>query len=104
MITVTERAAKQIQLAAKNGGMEGMALRIAATRKPDGAIDYAMGFDEIRDTDVRIPAHEIDLVVDPEYTDLLDGCVLDYVELEPRGAQFIFMNPNDPHHIPPKKE
>ena len=103
MITLTERAAKQIRIAAKDGGMEGMALRIAASRKPDGAIDYAMGFDDIRDSDIRIPVHDVDVVVDPQYTDLLDGCVLDYVELEPGSSQFIFMNPNDPHYIPPKK-
>ncbi len=103
MITVTERAGKQIHVAAQGGGMEGMALRIAATRKPDGSIDYAMGFDHIRDSDIRIPAYEVDVVVDPEYTDLLDGCVLDYVELEAGSFQFIFMNPNDPHYVPPKK-
>jgi iron-sulfur cluster assembly protein len=97
MITVTERAAKQIRA-------EGMALRIAASRKPDGSIDYAMGFDDVHDTDIRIPAQDIDVVVDPENTDLLDGCVLDYVELEPGSFQFIFMNSNDPHYVPPKKD
>ena len=32
---------------------------------------------------------------------LLNGVVLDYVEMSPGEFQFIFMNPNDPHYVPP---
>ena len=46
MITITPAAAQQIKVAAKEGRMEGMALRIAAQRSADGAIQYALGFDD----------------------------------------------------------
>jgi iron-sulfur cluster assembly protein len=104
MITVTEAAAKQIHDAAKQQDMGGMALRIAATRKPDGSIDYAMGFDELKDVDIRIPVQDVDVVIAPAYKDLLEGMTLDYVEMEPGDFRFIFMNPNDPHFEPPKKK
>ena len=38
MITVTEKAAKQIKLSAKQGKAEGMPLRIAATKNEDESI------------------------------------------------------------------
>lgn len=104
MLTITEHAAKQIRAAAKQGRMEGMALRVAAKRKPDGAIEYAMGFDDIDGKDTRISAYGVDIVVAATSTELLKDTVLDYVELEPGDFQFIFMNPNDAHFVPPKLE
>ncbi|GMQ90316.1 MAG: hypothetical protein BMS9Abin10_0682 [Gammaproteobacteria bacterium] len=104
MITVTENAAAQIRGAARQGGMEGMALRIAAKRKPDGSIDYAMGFDDITDHDTRISAHGVDIVVTQTSAALLENTVLDYVELKPDGFEFIFMNPNDPGYVAPGNE
>ena len=41
MITITEEAAKQIKLSAKQGKAEGMPLRIAATRNEDDSITMA---------------------------------------------------------------
>jgi iron-sulfur cluster assembly protein len=104
MLTITEHAAKQICVAAKQGGIQDMALRIAAKRKPDGGIEYAMGFDDVDGKDTRISAHGVDVVVAATSTELLRGAVLDYVELEPGDFQFIFMNPNDAHYVPPKEE
>lgn len=103
MITVTEKAAQQILIAAKQGGMEGMALRIAAKRKSDGSIDYAMGFDDIGERDTRLAAHGVDIVVAQTSTALLKDTVLDYVEVGPDTFEFIFMNPNDPHYVPPRR-
>lgn len=101
-ITVTEAAAKQIREAAKQGDAQGMVLRIAAKRKQDGSIDYAMGFDDAKQEDDRIELPDIDIVVAPTSTELLDGMTLDFVELEPGTTEFVFLNPNDPHYIPPK--
>lgn len=100
MMTITEQAAKQIRAAA--GQSEGMALRVAARRNPDGSIAYAMGYDAVDDKDTRINAHGVEVVVGPASTELLAEAVLDYVELQPGDFQFIFMNPNDPHYVPPK--
>jgi iron-sulfur cluster assembly protein len=102
MMIVTEQAAEQIRAAAAQGEAQGMALRVAARRNPDGSIAYAMGFDAVVDNDTRISAHGVELVVGPTSTELLAEAVLDYVELEPGDFQFIFMNPNDPHYVPPK--
>nr|NIO43378.1 iron-sulfur cluster assembly accessory protein [Burkholderiales bacterium] len=62
MISITEQAAVQIRAAAKQAGTDGMALRIAAKRKSDGSIDYAMGFDNVAEKDTRVSVHGIDVV------------------------------------------
>lgn len=104
MITITPAAAAQIRSAAKQGRMEGMALRIAAQRNADGQIQYAMGFDDsTRSDDTRFSSEGVDLVVASTSTMLLEGTTLDYVELEPGRNEFIFMNPNDPNYRPPQE-
>jgi iron-sulfur cluster assembly protein len=94
-ITVTPGAAQQIRVAAKASDSESLALRIAARRDVDGAIDYRMGFDNARKGDLALDSAGIELVVAEEDADLLDGMTLDYVELEPGDFRFIFINPND---------
>jgi iron-sulfur cluster assembly protein len=102
-ITVTPGAARQIRVAAKGSGSESLALRIAARRDADGAIDYRMGFDNARKGDLALDFAGIELVVAEDDADLLDGMTLDYVELEPGDFRFIFINPNDagPAPAPP---
>jgi iron-sulfur cluster assembly protein len=102
MITVTPPAAEQIRTSAKQGRMEGMPLRIAAQRQADGSIHYGMGFDDAqREGDAQITSEGIDLVIAPTSAHLLQGTVIDYVELEPGKFDFIFMNPNDPNYTAP---
>lgn len=104
MITITPAAAAQIRTAARQGRMEGMALRIAAQRGTDGSIQYAMGFDDAtRSDDTRYSSESVELVVAATSTLLLDGTTLDYVELEAGHSEFIFMNPNDPNYRPPQE-
>ena len=95
MITVTPSAAQQIRIAATQSDCDEMGLRIAARRRADGSLDYAMGFDEARDDDVVVTSEGIALVVSPRERDLLDGLTLDYVEYEAGDFRFIFVNPND---------
>ena len=102
MMTITEQAAQQIRVAARDSDSQGLALRVAARRNPDGSIAYAMGFDAVDQKDTHINAHGVEVVVAPTSTELLAEAVLDYVELEPGNFQFIFMNPSDPHYVPPK--
>jgi iron-sulfur cluster assembly protein len=105
MITVTPAAAKQIKESAKQTDMQNTALRIAARRKPDGAIEYGMGFDDTgRDEDLTFKSEGVSLVMDPICVELLKDTVLDYVEIEPGQFRFIFMNPNDPHYRPPDSD
>ena len=100
-IKITESAAQQIAVAAEQGEMEGLALRIAAKRRSDGSIDYVMGFDAPQETDSRVEAFGVAVVVAPTSTELVDGMTLDFVELEPGRSDFIFLNPNAPHFVPP---
>lgn len=102
MMMITEQAAQQIRVAAGHSDAQGLVLRVAARRDPDGSIAYAMGFDTADEKDTRITAYDIEVVVGPTSAELLAEAVLDYVELEPGDFQFIFMNPNDPHYVPPK--
>ena len=101
MITITPSAAEQIRVSAKQGQMDGLAMRIAATRNPDGTIHYGMGFDDDQlDGDVHINSEGIEVVVSESSMKLVQGMTLDFVELEPGAYQFIFMNPNDPNFKP----
>ncbi|QIK37033.1 iron-sulfur cluster assembly accessory protein [Caldichromatium japonicum] len=104
MFKLTPAAAEQVLKAAKQGGTEGMCLRLAAGRKPDGSIDYRMGFDDPTEDDIRIQCEGIEIVMAPEHLPLLDAATLDYVELEPGQFHFIFLNPKDPTYRPPTED
>lgn len=104
MFTVTKAAASQIRNSAHSGDAEELALRIAATRKPGGAIEYQIGFDEVGLEDVLLNSRGVDVVFAKTDKELLNGTVLDYVEIEPGEFRFIFMNPNDPQYRPPVED
>jgi len=95
MITVTTDAARQIRIAASQSGADELGLRIAVRRDEQGALHYAMGFDEARGDDIVVPSAGVALVVSPGHRELLEGMTLDYVELEAGDFRFIFINPND---------
>jgi iron-sulfur cluster assembly protein len=101
MFKLTTAAAMQVLVAAKQGGTEGLSLRLAAQRKPDGSIDYRMGFDDVTDDDIRMNCSGVDVVMAPEQVPLLDQATMDYVEMEPGQFRFIFLNPKDPSYQPP---
>ena len=101
MFRLTRAAADQVLQAARQGGTEGLSLRLAAHRQPDGAIDYRMGFDEATEEDIRMSCEGIDVVMTPEQVPLLDLATMDYVEMEPGQYRFIFLNPKDANFTPP---
>ncbi len=105
MLKVTERAVAQILKAAELGNMKGLALRLAPRRNADGSIEYnKMGFDEIKEGDVQIHCEGVDVVFEPVYQDLLEDAVMDFFEIEKGNFSYVFLNPNDPHYVPPKKD
>ena len=104
MFKVTPQAAEQVKVAAEQGGTAGMALRLAAQKRPDGSIDYRMGFDEATEDDIRFNSEGVQIVIAPEFVPLLDAATLDFVELEPGDSQFIFLNPNDANYAPPSED
>ncbi len=96
MITVTPDAAEKILESAKLGDSEGIPLRIAVTRLEDGSFHYAMGFDNVsHEDDKTFQSEGINVVVGTPSVDLLNGTVIDYVDLEGE-KEIIFINPNDP--------
>lgn len=105
IINITQNAQTQIEVTAKDSGAEGLPLRIATIRTPDGGLDYKMGFDDdgIKDDDSQDNAGKVVVVVSPEDQSLLEGTTLDYVEIEQGQYHFIFDNPNDPGHAKKKK-
>ena len=104
MITITPAAAGQIRASAEQGDLQGLSMRIAAKRNPDGSIHYGMGFDDNElEGDIHVTSEGIDVVISETSKILLDGTTLDYVEIEPDSYQFIFMNPNDVNYVPPEE-
>lgn len=103
MIKLTKAAAEQIMIAAKEGNMEGMALRLAAKNDDSNAFEYGMGFDETSDDDIEIKDQGVTVIFSPANLDLLKDMTIDYVEVEENKPQFIFMNPNDPNYVAPEK-
>ena len=95
MLKVTAEAAKQIRRAATQSGADNMALRVAATRDPQGSIEYGMGFDVERANDLQIISEGVTLLISHHSKEALTGTVLDFVELNPGDFRFIFVNPND---------
>lgn len=98
MFKMTTAAAEQVVKAAKQGGTEGMSLRLAAARSQDGAFDYRMGFDAASEDDICFKSAGIDVVIAPEYVPLLDETVMDFVQLDDGQHQFVFINPKDPNY------
>ncbi len=101
MISVTQAAAQQIREAARQGKVEGMALRVAASRREDGSLQYILGFDDTgAHDDPSFESHGVKLVVAAESQPLLEGTTIDYVKLDSGEMGFVFLNPNDPHYRP----
>lgn len=103
MFTISLSAANKIREAAEQGGMDGLALRLAAQALPDGTIDYRMGFDEKKEDDISIRDSGVEIIMEPEYVPLLNEATLDYVEMAPGTMEFIFINPIDANYTPPSE-
>jgi iron-sulfur cluster assembly protein len=103
MFKVTTAAAEQVRIAAKQGGTEGLSLRLAAHQRPDGSIDYRMGFDNATDEDICTSCEGIDIIMAPEHVPLLAEATMDFVEMEPGQHHFIFLNPKDANYNPPEE-
>lgn len=96
MFTLTTAAAKQIQQAANDSGAHEMALRIAAKKDADGALQYGMGFDDPQEEDMKLDLEGVAVVIAGESQELLFDTVLDFVELHPGEFNFIFMESDHP--------
>jgi len=96
MISMTPAAAEQIRESARQGKLEGMPLRIAVTRLEDGSFHYGLGFDDnSHEGDRTFQSEGIEIVVAPQSMEMLNGTVIDYVDLEGK-MEIVFINPSDP--------
>ena len=102
MITITPRAAEQVLKSAGQADVKDVHLRLAARLDDKGTIEYGMGFDDRADGDQVAMSQGISVLVSPGSVELLTGATLDFVEINPGESRFIFINPNDPSHKPPK--
>jgi iron-sulfur cluster assembly protein len=102
VFSVTPTASQEILAAASRSDAAGMALRVAARQVADGSIEYGMGFDEPREGDLPLQLHGVDVLIAPPSQPMLDGVVLDFVEIEPGNFNFIFV-PEDAAAEPPAK-
>ena len=105
MINLSNAALGQIKASAEQQSLQDTPLRIAIKEQDDGSFHYAMGFDGQRlpgDSFVNIEG--VSLAVSEKSAQLADGMTIDYVELEPGKLEFIFLNPNDPTYVAPKKQ
>ena len=104
MISLSATALEQIKLSSTQGDMGSLPLRIAIKEQDDGSFHYAMGFDEQRlPGDVFVNIEDISLVVSEASKAFAEGMTIDYVELEAGKQEFIFLNPNDPTYLPPRR-
>ncbi|MFC5496096.1 hypothetical protein ACFPOE_00995 [Caenimonas terrae] len=86
---VTSSAAREIVAAAARSDAAGMALRVAARPTPDG-LRYGMGFDAPAPDDQVLVFGELTVLLGAASREWLAGTVLDYVEIDPGRADFIF--------------
>ncbi len=103
MITLTSAAGEFVRQSAEGSGAQGLVLRVAAAWQGDGSLGYALGFDEAKDDDRRVQSEGVEIVCEEHQVVLLEGLTIDYVEIEPGQMKLIFLNPNDPHFVPPKE-
>ncbi len=90
MFSVTPTASQEILAAAARSDAAGLALRVAARQVADGSIEYGMGFDEPREGDMPLQVLGVNLLIAPPSQPMLEGVVLDFVEIEPGSFNFIF--------------
>jgi iron-sulfur cluster assembly accessory protein len=98
MITLTEKAAKQMKSIIAKQGVVGKHVRVYV--EGGGCCSgpkYGLGFDEKQDADALVEQDGVSLIVDPESAPMLEGCVIDFVQT-PRGEGFQIKNPHAQEH------
>ena len=98
MITLTEKAAKQLKTILVDQGAPGKFVRVYV--ESGGCCSgpkYGLGFDEKQDDDAVVKHDGVEVIVDPESASVLEGSVIDYIDT-PRGKGFQIKNPNERPH------
>jgi iron-sulfur cluster assembly accessory protein len=102
MFTVSPEAATQIKISIAETGGKGQPLR-AEEKSATGEFHYQMGFDDsTKYGDAKAVSEGVELVVDAASANLIEGMMIDYIDLE-GSMEFVFMNPNDPNYKAPEE-
>ncbi|MEW5787569.1 MAG: iron-sulfur cluster biosynthesis family protein [Pseudomonadota bacterium] len=91
MISLTKEAADQIRSAAEQSGAGNMALRVAARVNDAGMLEFGMGFDDERNNDAAVDVWGVTLLVNAQSAPYLDDVTIDFQEVSPGQARFVFM-------------
>lgn len=95
MLRVTPAATQAILDSAAQGGMTGMALRVAARLDEDGDIAFGLGFDEQREGDERLSMHGLDVLVGAPSRKWLENVVLDVTQSAQGQPSYVFLPAQD---------
>jgi iron-sulfur cluster assembly protein len=92
-ITLTEKAAKQVQRSIEQRG-KGLGLRLGVRTSGCSGMAYVLEFaDEIEEDDQVFESHGVKVIVNPKSMVYLDGTELDFAR-EGLNEGFKFNNPN----------
>lgn len=93
-VTLTERAAKQIEKIKNEESLdENLYLRVAVDGGGCSGLSYKLGLDYRTDEDKIFESHGMEIIVAPKHLMYLEGMQIDYPDgLDARG--FTFDNPN----------
>lgn len=92
-VTVTESAAKRVQVLIQMEGKPNMMLRLGVSGGGCSGFQYGITLDDsVNEDDQVFEQHGIKVVIDGTSLDLLGGSVVDYVE-DLMGASFQIKNP-----------
>jgi len=92
-ITMTPGALRQANELKKADQNRGMSLRLYLEGKGCDGFFYGVAFDNVDPKDLHFPHGDIDLIVDPDAIEFVDGANIEWVDDE-RGKGFLVENPN----------
>ncbi|KLK99247.1 hypothetical protein XJ18_12210 [Bacillus pumilus] len=93
-VTITEAAALQIKDMMKEHKEENAFLRVGVKGGGCSGLSYGMGFDhEVSEKDTQFKQHGINVLVDSESLDIMNGTIIDFKQ-SLMGGGFTIDNPN----------
>jgi len=98
---ISDSASKQIQSSSESSDSKDWPLRIAVSVDTNGKYNYLMGFDQSKEEDLQLKINGINILIDPNSMINLKNTKLDFVAIDGKDKQFIFINPNDPEYQKP---
>jgi iron-sulfur cluster assembly protein len=94
MVTMTDKAVKQLKQIVQKQGADKMALRVYVSPGGCSGFSYGMSLDDDRAEDDALFDHDgVKVVVDPFSLQYLEGAQVDYVDAL-MGGGFTVQNPN----------